>query len=162
MQPVETWHAASLSHEHRSSNLLALIYIPLVADRCLQSLPLYRSTDCKSLPLYGSTDCKSALATRRIPTLQTLRLWLGGLEKYRDLTGFQNLLGLCRNKPPIPLQGFEIWGDSVPTLSSSYKVRDKRPPCRLKTQSPKCKFTAFQSALAKLARQMYIIKTLFQ
>ena len=134
MQPVETWHAASLSHEHRSSYLLALIYLSLVVYRWMQSAPLY-----------GSTDCKSALATRRIPTLQTLRLWLGGLEKYRDLTGFQNLLGLCRNKPPIPLQGFEIWGDSVPTLSSSYKVRDKRPPCRLKTQAPKCKFTAFQS-----------------
>ena len=69
--------------------MLARIYLPLVDDRCLQSAPLY-----------GSTDCKSALATRRIPTLQTLRLWLGGLEKYRDLTGFQNLLGLYRKKIP--------------------------------------------------------------
>ena len=125
MQPVETWHAASLSHEHRSSYLLALIYLSLVVYRWMQSVPLY-----------GSTDCKSALATRRIPTLQTLRLWLGGLEKYRDLTGFQNLLGLCRNKPPIPLQGFEIWDDSVPTLSSFHYLER----ASLK-ETPSLKFT---------------------
>ena len=39
--------------------------------------------------------------TRRQPTMQTLRLSHGGLKKYRDLTGFKNLLGLYRKKNAI-------------------------------------------------------------
>ena len=69
--------------------------VPTLSLRSLPMACLQQAGRDDKVPLYNNT--------RRPPTLQTLSLSHGGLEKYRDLTGFENLLGLYRNKLPNTL-----------------------------------------------------------